>query len=74
MTITTPKEMEDATEALKSWFQSQDISPAEAVGVCSTFIGAMVGTNHPNKMDTQIKNVISIITISAMLYSLEQSK
>lgn len=55
MSITNAKEFGDASDALKAWFKSQDISPHESMSLLAYFIAAMSFANARSWEDIERK-------------------
>lgn len=66
------KEHNDACEALKAWFQSQDINPADCIITIEMFIAYMIYSNSKSSdsIEDKIKLVTDGIIANLMLISL----
>jgi hypothetical protein len=53
--IESLKDSMDAADALRSWFQSQDMPATEAVMTCETFIALMIVQNGTDAADILTK-------------------
>lgn len=57
------KDIEDAGVALIGWFRSQDVSPADSIMVCESFLGKMIAANGKGPADIEEKFALANDTI-----------